>query len=347
MNSQKPSSRKIAVALCHAQPSAHESICVALNAVKGAVPEWVELIPPGTVIQGRDQRTWTITNPEELLGTSKNHASGNGAVLDLEHATHLRAGYGEPAPACGWFTDYRVAANGAIEAQVDWTDLGRGYVERREYRFISVVFDYDPESRDILVITGGGLTNNKNLRVSALNHQQPTQENEMDQKLMEALGLTPTGDQAKDLASALNAVQTLKSEKQTALNAAQNPPTDKFVPQADYQTALNRAETAEGKLQQQKEAGFKTKVETAVNHAVETGKVAPATKDYHIGSIKTEEALNAFEGTYGKAPAVVPEGTQAPTGSPESDTALNQAETEMADTFGHSAEDLKKYGGEV
>lgn len=162
----------------------------------------------------------------------------------------------------------------------------------------------------------------------------------MDPKIMAALGLTPTGDPAKDLAAALNAVQKLHNDHATALNAQKD-----LVPRADLQTALNAKEAAEGKLQKMEADQFAAKVSTAVNAAVSAGKVTPGTKQYHLDTIKSQEALNRFEETYGKAPAVVPDGQTAPTGAPDTAQALNAEEKAIADLFGNSADDLKKYGG--
>jgi phage I-like protein len=330
---------KNGVALCAANPSDRARICVALNAPSGDVPEWVVLLPAGPLVQGYDNRSWTMPDAEAVAAASNTWAKSMGAPLDECHATQLQS----KAPACGWFEEYRVAENGAIEARVDWTELGRGFVSRKEYRFISAAFDYDIESREILCCIGGGLTNAHNLRVPALNQTQ--EEETMDPKVLAALGLTPVGDAAKDTAAALNAIQTLKDEKATALNAAQAPSLDKFVPRADYDTALNRATDAEQKLQQIETDGFRAKVETAVNAAVKAGKVSPATKQYHLDTIKDDTALNSFEATYGKAPALVDEQAAGKDGTPpDADTALNSTDKTVAGLMGVSEEDLKEYG---
>lgn len=338
MNTRNP---LVATALNAAdEPENRGRICVALNAAAdGSVPEWAELIPAGQLVIGLDGRNWIMPDAQRVVDDSNAYIKDDlqGAVLDKEHMTQLHEFGG---PAFGWFKEYRLNAAGGIEARVDWTDLGTEAVKKRHYRFISVVFDYDIDSREILQITGGGLTNKNNLRVSALNKQNPTEEH-MDPKLMEALGLTPTGDQAKDLAAALNAIQTLKTDHATALNAQRD-----LVPRADLQTALNAKDALQQKLDKIESDAFDAKVESALNAAVKAGKITPATKEYHKGTIKTPEALNAFEATYGKAPAIVDGEGRAPDGSPEEKTALNAAEKQIGDAFGNSEEDLKKHGGE-
>ena len=336
-----PSRRKTAVALCASESDTHGRICVALNAASdGQVPEWAELIPPGQLVLGIDGRNWIMPDARKVADASNAYVKeeGRGAVLDEEHKTQLREFGG---PAFGWFEEYRLNAAGGIEGRIDWTDLGKDAVQKRHYRFISVVFDYDLDTLEIIQVVGGGLTNKNNLRVSALNTKNPTEEN-MDPKLMAALGLTPTGDQVSDLAAALNAIQQLKTDHSTALNAQKD-----LVPRADLQTALNARDDLQQKLDKIESDAFGAKVETALNAAVKAGKITPATREYHKGTIKDAEALNAFESTYGKAPAIIKEESVAPEGSPEETTALNAAEKSIGDAFGNSADDLKRYGGEA
>lgn len=317
-----------------------ETISIALNATNGTVPEWVELIPPGPIVKGRDRRMWQMEDAQKVADASNTWAKANGAPLDVEHATQIKAPQGEPAPACGWFTEYRVAPNGAIEAKVEWTDLGKGYVERREYRFISVAFDYDLGSFEILMIVGGGLTNRKNLSVAALNSETQTKENAMDKELLKALDLPETAT----VAQALNAVQQLKIDRATALNASQNPPLDKFVPRADYDTALNRAQAAEQKIKDGETATLKADVQTAINSAVEGGKIAPSTKKWYEETLTTREALNSFQEMVKNAPKVLSE-TPAPGGKgPETETALNQSDLAVAGLMGLTEDDLKTHG---
>jgi phage I-like protein len=316
------------------------TISIALNAQNGTVPEWVELIPPGPIVKGRDRRMWQMEDSQRVVDASNAWAKANGAPLDVEHATQIKAPQGEPAPACGWFAEYRVAANGAIEARVEWTDLGKGYVERREYRFISVAFDYDLGSYEILMIVGGGLTNRKNLSVAALNSETENKEKAMDKELLKALDLPETATTAQ----ALNAIQQLKTDRATALNAAQTPPLDKFVPRADYDTALNRADSAEEKIKEGEANALKADVQTAINAAVEGGKIAPANKGWYEETLTTREALNGFQKMVAAAPKVVAETPAAGGETPEIATALNQSDKAVAAQMGISEDDVKKYG---
>jgi hypothetical protein len=123
----------------------------------------------------------------------------------------------------------------------------------------------------------------------------------MDKKLLAALGLSETAT----MEQALNAIETLKLEKQTALNGAQTPDPVKFVPRADYELAMNRAKTAEDKLSEQGKAEHGKAVNAAVDGAIAAGKIAPASKDYYIATCQDAAGLERFKKFADAAPAVI------------------------------------------
>lgn len=313
---------------------------MALNASGEGGVRTIPLIPKphddGTV-PGRDGRYWKMLDLPAVLTASAEYIAEYGAPLDEGHKMFINA---EGAPAFGWFQSFSEGSDGAISGQCELTDLGAAAIDNKHYRFASVVFDFDLDTLEILVIRGAGLTNKQNLQVPALNNQQPPKEDEMNPKLLAALGITPSGDDAKDLTFALNAIEALAADKATALNAAKT-----MVPKADYDTVNTALNAAKDKLKQIEEAGFAEKRATAINSAVEAGKVSPASKPYWEKTLTTAEALNSFETDFvAKAPVLTPEQT-APTGElPNGGTALNAAEKELGDVFGNSAEDLAKYG---
>ena len=62
-----------------------------------AAPEWVQLLPPGPALQGRDGRAWKMNDVAAVIA-----ASETPFALDYEHVQDLRAINGEEAPAAGW-----------------------------------------------------------------------------------------------------------------------------------------------------------------------------------------------------------------------------------------------------
>lgn len=158
--------------------------------------------------------------------------------------------------------------------------------------------------------------------------------------LLAKLGLTETVTEEQ----ALNAVGKLQSDLQTALNRAETPSLDKFVPRADYDTALNRATVAEQKLKAQEDAAMETAINAEIDTALKSGKITPATVEYHRANCRQEGGLERFKAFVAAAPAIGDasglDGKMADQGG----KALNAEQAQIAAMFGNSAEDLKKYG---
>jgi len=302
----------------------------------GQVPEWSELIPAGQVI-GRDGRSWNNSRPELILAAF----AGGGADLpvDLEHSTELKAPQGEPAPAAGWVKELQNRA-GAIWGRIEWNAQGQELVGAQAYRYLSPVIVYQRDSGLIVGLSSVGLTNRPNLRLPALNQQQQTEEDIMDLKqLLAALGLPETAT----FAEALNRIAAVKGDLATAMNRADNPPLDKFVPRADHDAVLARANNAEQKLSDLEKAGREEKVEAAIQGALKEGKVTPATADYHRAQCRQNGGLELFS-AYCQAAPTIGDGSGLGGKKQESGTgtALNAEEKQVCKAMGISEEDFRK-----
>ncbi|MDY0261985.1 phage protease [Syntrophotalea acetylenica] len=313
---------------------------VALNfelAVGDDLPAELPLIPPGEVVQGRDGRYWHNRLPQGVVDYFVGRAID--VPIDIEHATELKAPKGEAAPAMGWIKALSVREGGAVWGSIEWTPRGAELITNREYRYYSTVLIYEKDSLTIRGIASVGLTNKPNLNVLALN--QENKEHTMDLKaLLVKLGLPETAT----IEQALNAIGTLQGNLQTALNRAETPSLDKFVPRADYDSALARATNAEQKLQDKETAELETAINREVDDALKAGKITPATKDFYAAMCRQEGGLDQFRKFVEAAPVV-----GGPSGldnkSPETGAkALNAEAKQLADMFGNSAEDLAKYG---
>jgi hypothetical protein len=123
------------------------------------------------------------------------------------------------------------------------------------------------------------------------------------------------------------AINNLKVARDTALNAAQTPDPAKFVPKADHDLALNRITTFETAAK----AARETEIVAAVDAAVTAGKVAPASKDYHLAFCRTEGGLEQFKAMIAAAPVIAaPSGLNGQEPPPAGDLALN-TEAQAAD----------------
>lgn len=319
------------------------------------LPEWVPLIPAGEVV-GRDGRAWSNPDPAQVIANTK--ANNREQPLDYEHSTDLKAPKGEPAPAAGWFADYRVA-NGFIEGRLQLNPNGLASVKNREYRYLSPVFRYTADGV-IYDITSAGLTNKPNLLLPALNQEHlPTQKpqpfsqpqeysmtlEELLVVLRAALGADETAT-AEELLAGIKALKGKQESHEQQLLEAQNrqlPSLDKYVPRGDYDAVLMRATNAEQAIAQ----AAKTQLEAAINHeidqAIAQGKITPANVEYHKAACRDEGGLERFKAFVASAPQVVGAGV---TGDlPNTETALNHEVQALAAMFGNSADDLKIHGG--
>lgn len=318
-----------------------QGLRMALNVeLPGQVPEWVQLIPAGPTITGQDGRSWRF-GEVEARSVLAWFAERKGApcLIDWEHASEHLAPKGHEAPAAGWITALELR-DGALWGRVEWTERAAAQIARREYRFLSPVFLHTQEDRRILRLVSAGLTNNPNFLSTALN-QQGRQEVSMTlEQLIAALGL-PAGSTFEQ---ALTAINAMKTDLVTARNQAQAAPSlDKFVPRADYDKAVAKAENAASELAAFKKAQADAEVEAEIEAALKAGKITPATRDYHKAQCQAEGGLARFREYVKAAPVVAPDsglGGKAPEGQ---DKALNAEERRIAEMFGNSPEDLAKY----
>lgn len=259
---------------------------IALNADGGA-PEWIELIPAGRDVVGFDGRNWIMDDADRVVTAFNNR--GRPVPLDWEHATQIKASRGEEAPAAGWIErlDNR---GGAIWGRVTWTDKGRESVASRAYRFVSPAFDFNPVTRVIRALVHAGLTNQPNLRLAALNRTDPEEEAPImtTKPITDALGLVD-GASAEQCVTAINA---LKTDRRTALNRAEKPDPEKYIPKADYDLALNKLGTYETAENTRREAEIVEAVDAVI--AVGDPACPPANRDDYLAMCRQEGGLERF-----------------------------------------------------
>lgn len=109
----------------------------------------------------------------------------------------------------------------------------------------------------------------------------------LPQLILAALGLAETATEQ----DAVIAINSLKSEKDIALNRASNIDLNVAVPKETYQLALNRAETAEAALKAIQES----EIDALVEDAIKAGKVAPANKEMFLSMCRAEGGIEQFK----------------------------------------------------
>lgn len=300
---------------------------------EGEAPKQIQLLPAGDV-HGRDGRWWLNNKPERILEAFAIYAGP--LSIDYEHANDLVVG--EPIPSAGWISAIH-NIDGQIWGDVDWTPRAKQMIEDKEYRFVSPVF-YSDDSNVIIEIIGAGLTNRPNLVMAALNKQQDSNlilENKMNpeqrKQLCKVLGLT---DDATD-ESIVTAAESLKSDKEKALNKASSFDANKVVPIADYQQVRGDLDKALNKISEFETAG----AEAVVDEAIKNRKIAPSSKDYHLNACKTEGGLEAFKKMVASSPAIIDDQNDL-NGDPENkQPELNKDQRKILEGLGVDVTDEK------
>ncbi len=273
--------KDINLALCFELPSLDP------QAQSYVAPEWLLMIPSGQ-FSGRDGRSWLNNSPTNI--TSRFNVP---LPFDLEHSTESLGPQGLEAPAYGWIEELQVR-DGAVWGRVQWNDEGTELLANKKYRFYSPAFRFDAAG-NVTAMSSSGLTNKPNLDTPALNSEESTVP--LPEKIAQALGLQSTASDD----DAVSAISALKTAEQVALNRSQSPDLTKFIPIETHTLALNRAESAEGKLAEKE----KTEVESLVDQAVADGKVAPANKGMYLALCRTQEGRDQFKAFVSSAPKIV------------------------------------------
>ena len=120
---------------------------------RSEVPEWILVLPAGE-LHTADGLRFVVDQEamDDILAAFERRQVD--MVIDYEHQTQR----GEEAPAAGWIKELRADAAG-VWARVEWTERGRRYVERREYRYLSPVILVDRKSGRVREIVSVALTN--------------------------------------------------------------------------------------------------------------------------------------------------------------------------------------------
>lgn len=246
---------------------------------------WLPMIPAG-IFSGRDGRTWNNSDPDGVVA-----AFGMKLPFDIEHATETREGRTD---AVGWLLELQNRA-GEIWARVEWNAEGSELIDGKKFGFYSPAFEYDPVDSRVTAMASAGLTNKPNLFVPALNHEENIMP--LPAELIQALGLPADAE----IAQAIIAINTLKSDHQTALNRANaGPDLNKFVPKETHELALNRAQASEAKLAEYQER----ELSALVDDAIKAGKVAPANREMYLGLCRSDTGRQQFAAFVAAAPVI-------------------------------------------
>lgn len=174
------------------------SLNVPINLADGGFAR-VQLLPDGNFVgmdgrpgtmKGVKAKAWLVDDAVGAALIAQANARSNAYVIDYEHQTLLSEANGMPAPAAGWFKTLEYIPSrdvieddviaGGFEADdlgeandiddagifaidVQWTPKAQAHISANEYKYISPVFLFEPETGRITQLLNAALTNNPNL----------------------------------------------------------------------------------------------------------------------------------------------------------------------------------------
>ncbi|MDD2870118.1 phage protease [Neomegalonema sp.] len=327
----------------------------AMSLPEGEPPEWAHLLPSGA-FRGRDGRgPYLLKDAQAVVLASAGGPGDPESPVDYDHQTDLAAvrGVGGTAPAAGWIKAFEARADG-IWARMEWTPRGAAALAAREYRYLSPVFEHDA-SGEIRRVLRAALTNNPNLRLTALAAAEPQSDGDDMDPLAEisaTLGLPQGSDAAATLAavkalkaSAAGSATALASALKTAGLPANAAPADL---EAKLRTALAAATPDPSRyapmemvtsLQAQIKGLTEARAVDLVEQAVKAGKIPPANKDWALAyHAKDPEGFAQY---LRNQPALLPSGETAAADQPPGGDVLDAQQLAICSAMGQTPEEFR------
>ena len=128
------------------------------------VPTEAHLLLPGPFRSSdgrpRDVAAWKLDQSIAAAVIARVDAKAGDCLIDYEHQSLHAEWNGQPVPAAGWFKSLEWReGKGLYATGIRWTERARGLIAAREYRYISAVFSYLPQTGEVLEIVSVALTN--------------------------------------------------------------------------------------------------------------------------------------------------------------------------------------------
>lgn len=251
---------------------------------------------PGT-LKGVKAKAWTITPIIAAAVVARWQARETPLVVDYEHQTIHATENGKPAPAAGWIESLEMEADG-LYATVKWTDAARAFIRADEYRYISPVFTFDPETGAVLEVKSAALTNYPALDGMDAVAARAEDEIPMKKETLEALrhffGLAADADEDAALAAlkARGDGQTLAAmlaAKETAPDPA------RYVPAAMLTAAQEKAAELAAKVKELEGEGTLAALAAEIDAALADGRLPKSCEGWAKATAKTNpEAIKSY-----------------------------------------------------
>jgi phage I-like protein len=292
----------------------------------------LQLTPAGEFLpsDGRvlDSPAWRIDAASAQAVIARFRALIQPPVIDYEHQTLNKEKNGQPAPAAGWMRDLRWIDGKGLYAVTELTARAKGFIDAKEYLYISPVFEYAKDTGTVLAIHMAALTNTPalhgmdplTLRAAATaafliptTHQEPNL-NPLLKALLAALGLPDTTTETAACAAltAVGSIPALQAQATaarqalalpadatgeavmaacTSLRTAAAPDPAKFVP-------INVVDELRASLAVLSSRQVQGEIDAAVGSALADGRLLPAQEVWARDLGKTNmAALTAYLAT--------------------------------------------------
>lgn len=217
---------------------------LAVNLTEASAPVEFRLLPAGSFRaqdgSGRPAEVaagWLLDDAQaaRLVALAANRATDY--AIDYEHQSLRAATNGQPAPAAGWFKqlEWRPSTSsgqgGLYAVEVRWTERAAALIAAGEYRYISPVFSYNPQTGVVTGLGPAALTNNPALDgltdLAALSSLVTSTENTMNlEELLERIryllnlpALATVEDVAAELQKAVDIIKSGAAAETVAASA--------------------------------------------------------------------------------------------------------------------------------
>lgn len=278
-----------------------------LTEAGGPAPGRIQLFPagefsardgrPGT-LKGVKAKAWTLTFDDAAAVIARWRQRETPLVVDYEHQTINAAENGKPAPAAGWIESLEAGTDG-LYATVKWTDAARAFIQADEYRYISPVFSFDPETGAVLELKSAALTNYPALdgmdAVTARAEDDPPMKKETLEALRHFFGLAADADEDAALAAlkAQGDGQTLTVMLTAAKEAIPDP--SKYVPAAILTAAQEKNAALAAKVEELEGESTLAALTAEIDAALADGRLPKACEAWAKATAKTNpEAIKCY-----------------------------------------------------
>lgn len=327
----------------------------------GSPVKRVQLLPLGN-ISCRDGRKFKLADASAAataIETSRAYHGRTDIVVDYDHHSEGAQTKGTRSIASGWIDPATLSVeDDGIYGDIAWTGAGAAHLAAREYRYLSPTFWFD-KLGNVLGLKSVALLNNPAIdELAALAATQETvmltdialklglPETATAEEIIAAIGALQPADNFTAMAAALSTAATglglsadaavpdvLAAAAVAAAASAGAPDPTKFVP-IEQLTAVN------AKLVALEGAATATAATAAVDAAVASGKIAPASRDHFLKS--AEKDLPGFVALAATMPVILGDGEVVDTTKKDGMHGLTEAELTMCTTMGVTPEQFLK-----